>query len=169
MSYLIDDLLNFSRMSRQPLNKQIVAPEPAVREALDELRSEQEKRSVEIRIGDLPVCYADPVLLKQVYVNLISNALKFTRKREKALIEIGSSWKDGQSVYFVQDNGVGFDMQYADSVFGVFQRLNNSDEYEGTGVGLAIVQRIIQRHGGKIWVDSAIDRGTTFFFTLGGI
>jgi PAS domain S-box-containing protein len=169
MSYLIDDLLNFSRMSRQPLKKQIVAPEPAVREALDELWSEQEGRSVEVRIGDLPVCYADPVLLKQVYVNLISNALKFTRKREKGLIEIGSSWKDGQSVYFVQDNGVGFDMQYADSVFGVFQRLNNNDEYEGTGVGLAIVQRIIQRHGGKIWVDSAIDRGTTFFFTLGGI
>jgi light-regulated signal transduction histidine kinase (bacteriophytochrome) len=168
MSQLIDDLLNFSRMSRQPLNRKNVSTFRYVNEALDELRGEQIGRKVDIRIGELPDCYADPVLLKQVFVNLLSNALKFTRARDKAQIEIDSYRRDHTTVYLVQDNGVGFDMQYADSVFGVFQRLHSSDEYEGTGVGLAIVQRIIQRHGGKIWALSRIDQGTTFFFTFGG-
>lgn len=168
MSHLIDDLLNFSRMSRQPLNRKTITPSRYINEALDELRGEQSGRKVDIRIGSLPDCYADPVLLKQVFVNLLSNALKFTRKREKAEIEIDSYRRGRTTVYIVRDNGVGFDMQYADSVFGVFQRLHNSDEYEGTGVGLAIVQRIIQRHGGKIWAESRIGQGTTFFFTLGG-
>ncbi|MDD1713135.1 MAG: PAS domain S-box protein [Methanoregulaceae archaeon] len=168
MSQLIDDLLNFSRMSRQPLNRKNVSPSRYVNEALDELRGEQIGRKVDIRIGELPDCYADPVLLKLVFVNLLSNALKFTRARDKAQIEIDSYRRDHTTVYLVRDNGVGFDMQYADSVFGVFQRLHSSDEYEGTGVGLAIVQRIIQRHGGKIWALSRIDQGTTFFFTFGG-
>jgi PAS domain S-box-containing protein len=168
MSLLIDDLLNFSRMSRQPLNRKTVSPSRYVNEALDELRDEQTGRMVDIRIGELPDCYADPVLLKQVFVNLLSNALKFTRKCDKALIEIDSYQRDHTMVYLIRDNGVGFDMQYADSIFGVFQRLHSSDEYEGTGVGLAIVQRIIQRHGGKIWVLSRVNQGTTFFFTLGG-
>jgi PAS domain S-box-containing protein len=168
MSHLIDDLLNFSRMSRQPLNRKMVSPSRFVNEALEELRGEQTGRTVDIRIGELPDCYADPVLLKQVFVNLLSNALKFTRKREKALIVIDSYRRDHTPVYLIRDNGVGFDMQYADSVFGVFQRLHSTDEYEGTGVGLAIVQRIIQRHGGKIWVLSRVDEGTTFFFTFGG-
>lgn len=168
MSHLIDDLLNFSRMSRQPLNRKLVHPSRCVAEALDELRGEQLGRAVEIRTGDLPACYADPVLLKQVFVNLLSNALKFTRKRKEARIEIDSYIKGRTPIYFIQDNGVGFDMQFADSVFRVFQRLHSSEEYEGTGVGLAIVQRIVQRHGGEIWVRSQVDHGTTFFFTLGG-
>jgi light-regulated signal transduction histidine kinase (bacteriophytochrome) len=120
---------------------------------------------VEFRVGELPPCQADPVLLKQVYANLISNAMKFSRKREPPVVEIGSFTRDGHLIFFVRDNGIGFDMRYAEKIFGVFERLHNADEYEGTGVGLAIVQRIIEIHGGHIWVESEVDKGTTFYFT----
>jgi len=126
---------------------------------LDDLRAEQNGREIEISIGDLPSCEADPSLLKQVYVNLISNAIKYTQKREVAKIEIGCrNGTDGSHgrEYFVKDNGVGFDMKYADKLFGVFQRLHRAEEFEGTGVGLAIVQRIINRHGGRIWADAEL-------------
>jgi light-regulated signal transduction histidine kinase (bacteriophytochrome) len=166
MGQLIDDLLTFSRVSRQDPEMQPVMLENLVRQVLETLRSDQEGREIEISIGDLPPCQADPALLKQVLVNLLSNALKFTRKSEAARIEIGSTTSNGENVYFVKDNGAGFDMQYAKKLFGVFQRLHRADEFEGTGVGLAIVQRVIHRHGGKIWAEAEVDHGATFYFTL---
>ena len=167
MGMLIDDLLAFSRLSRQPLKKQAVAPAAVARQALEDLRAELDGRQVEVHIGDLPPCHADAALLKQVFVNVLGNALKFTRRRPLACIEVGSERRDGDTIYFVRDNGVGFDMQYADKLFGVFQRLHRQDEYEGTGVGLSIVQRIIHRHGGRVWAEAEPDTGATFYFTLG--
>lgn len=167
MGMLIDDLLNFSRMSRQPLNRFLIDPMSVAGEAYEELRTETMGRSVHLDIREMPVCSADPVLLHQVYSNLISNALKFTRIKESAEIEIGSLERAGRTVYYVKDNGIGFDMKYAPKVFGVFQRVHEDPSLEGTGVGLAIVERIIHRHGGEIWVESVPERGTTFFFTLG--
>ena len=122
--------------------------------------------AVEVDIGDLPACQADPRLLKQVYANLLGNALKFSQYRDPAVIRAGAERRDGATVYFVADNGAGFDMRYADKLFGVFQRLHRADEYEGTGVGLAIVQRIVHRHGGEVWAEAAPGEGATFFFTL---
>jgi light-regulated signal transduction histidine kinase (bacteriophytochrome) len=167
MGHLIDDLLAFSRLSRQPLNKQPVAMDNLVRQALADLGTEQEGRHVEISMGELPPCQADPGLLRQVWINLLSNALKFTRQREMARIEIGCQTNaDGEPVYFVKDNGTGFDMQYAGKLFGVFQRLHRAEEYEGTGVGLAIVQRIVHRHGGRVWAEAEPGQGATFYFTI---
>ena len=168
MGLLIDDLLAFSRLSRQPLNKQLVRPADLVRQCVDEFRAEQQGRRVEITIGDLPACQADPALLKHVWMNLMSNALKYTRKQEVAVIEVGSREQAGACVYFVKDNGVGIDMQYADKLFGVFQRLHRPEDYEGTGVGLAIVQRVIHRHGGRVWAEAAVNKGATFYFTFEG-
>lgn len=168
MDQLVNDLLNFSRLGRQPLHVQVVQPSELARQALDDLQAEQENRKVVVKIGELPSCEADPVLLKQVFVNLLQNALKFTRPRAEALIEVGSLDTEQGPAYYVKDNGVGFNMQYAENIFGVFQRLHRSEEYEGTGVGLAIVQRIVQRHGGTIWAEAEVDKGATFFFTLGG-
>ena len=169
MGQLVDDLLTFSRLNRQSLKKQLVSPASIVHQCLNELRGEQDGRRVEISIGELPACQGDPALVKRVWLNLIGNALKYTRKREVAQIEVGAQ-TDAQapdvSIYFVRDNGVGFDMQYADKLFGVFQRLHRAEEYEGTGVGLAIVQRIVQRHGGRAWVEATVDQGATFYFTL---
>ena len=146
MGELIDDLLTFSRLSRQPLNKQPVALADLVRQVLSDLYLMQEGRYIEAAIGDLPPCQADPALLKQVWVNLLSNAMKFSSKRAVPRIAVGCQYEGDTQVYFVKDNGVGFDMCYADKLFGVFQRLHRAEEYEGTGVGLAIVQRIIHRH-----------------------
>jgi signal transduction histidine kinase len=168
MGQLIDDLLAFSRLSRQPLTRQLVAPADLARQVFSDLRAMQEGRQVNLLMGALPLCQADPALLKQVLVNLLANALKFTNRREMAVIEIGCREEQGEHVYFVKDNGVGFNMAYADKLFGVFQRLHRAEEYEGTGVGLAIVQRIIHRHGGRIWAEAAVDQGATFYFTLGG-
>ena len=168
MGHLIEDLLAFSRLSRLPLNKQTVAMAEVVQRALAELSAEQQGRDVEVTIGDLPDCEADPALLKQVWVNLLSNAIKFTRKRKDAHIEIGAKQTGAECIYFIKDNGVGFDMQYVDKLFGVFQRLHRSEEYEGTGVGLAIVQRIVHRHGGGAWAEAEVDKGATFYFALGG-
>ena len=168
MGRLVDDLLAFSRLSRQPLKVQHVEPAILVRHVLDDLRNEQEVRRIEVSIGDLPSCQADPALLKQVWVNLLSNAIKYTRTREPARIEIGYQQTAEEQIYFVRDNGVGFDMKYVNKLFGVFQRLHRAEEYEGTGVGLAIVQRIIQRHGGRVWVEAEVDKGAIFYFTIEG-
>ena len=167
MGQLIDAILNFSRMSRQPLSTQTIYPVSMVNEIIEVLQPSIRERKVEISVRDLPPFQGDPSLVRQVFANLISNALKFSKQREKARIEIGSTTKDGHTVYHVRDNGVGFDMQFKDKIFGVFQRLHSTQEYEGTGIGLAIVQRIIQRHKGKIWVESGINKGTTFYFTFG--
>jgi signal transduction histidine kinase len=166
MGELIDDLLLFARLNRQELNKRPFDTRELVRAALVELGSPWPERKIEIRLGDLAASCGDPVLLKQVWLNLLSNALKYTRKREPAVIEIGSSRTNGVETFFVRDNGTGFDMRYAHKLFGVFQRFHRAEDYEGTGVGLAIVQRIVVRHGGRIWAEATVDRGATFYFTL---
>jgi light-regulated signal transduction histidine kinase (bacteriophytochrome) len=168
MGMLIDDLLAFSRLGRQELKKQSVSPAALVADILEDHQEEIDQRQIKVALNDLPRCQADPALLKQVYVNLISNAVKFTGNRPEANIEVGCEQQDGLPVYFVRDNGAGFDMRYADKLFGVFQRLHLPEEFEGTGVGLAIVQRIIHRHGGRIWCNAAPDEGATFYFTLEG-
>ncbi len=167
MGLLIDELLHFSRLGRQPMTRQPVAMAGLVRQCLEELQGEREGREVEVILGELPPCRADAPLLKQVWLNLLANALKFTRSRAQARIEAGSFARDGETVYFVRDNGVGFDMAYADKLFGVFQRLHRQEDYEGTGVGLALVHRIIHRHGGRVWAEARPDQGAAFFFTLG--
>ncbi|MES2356696.1 MAG: ATP-binding protein [Pseudomonadota bacterium] len=166
MGQLIDDLLSFSRLSRSSLDKQTVKMDALVRVALAEMNMSWDGRQTEFKIDQLPACQGDRSLLKQVWINLLSNAIKYSRKREHALVEIGCEEQKGESVYFVRDDGSGFDMRYANKLFGVFQRLHRSEDYEGTGVGLAIAQRIIHRHGGRIWAESAVDRGATFYFTL---
>ena len=169
MGALIDGLLSFSRLSRHPLNKQRVSSRDLVNQALLNIGSDlhPEGRTVSVVLGELPDCCGDPVLLVQVWVNLITNAVKFTQDRPQARIEIGCSQEKRLRVYYVRDNGVGFDQQYEDKLFGVFQRLHDSRHYEGTGVGLAIVQRIIHRHGGKIWAKGEVGLGAAFYFTLG--
>jgi PAS domain S-box-containing protein len=170
MGQLIDGLLTFSRLSRQALSKQTVKPAELAQQVIDELHEEQSGRQVEITIADdMPAFQADPILLRQVYANLIGNAFKFTKNCETARIEIG--WQQGENglkEYFVKDNGAGFDIQYANKLFGVFQRLHRVDEYEGTGVGLAIVQRILHRHGGSIRAEAEVNKGATFYFTVEG-
>jgi len=168
MGHLIDDLLAFSRLGRQTITIEQVFPLAIVNLALQDLHDEQDGRKIDLVVGELPECRADPALLKQVYLNLLANALKFTRQRKVARIEVGAQHLDGQCVYFVRDNGVGFDMKYIDKLFGVFQRLHRSEDYEGTGVGLAIVQRIIQRHGGRVWAEAQLNKGAVFHFTLEG-
>jgi light-regulated signal transduction histidine kinase (bacteriophytochrome) len=167
MQKLVTSLLDFSRSSRQPLKRQTVQPAELARASLDELLSQQTGREVEIVLGSLPECQADPILLKQVFANLLSNALKFTRERPVARIEIGACLQDNQTAYFVRDNGVGFDMEQADKLFGVFQRLHDAEDFEGNGVGLAIVARIVHRHDGRVWAEAQVDQGATFFFVLG--
>ena len=167
MNQLIDDLLNFSRTGRQPVVKQRVKFAVLVREAAEGLAPEREGRDAEIHTGALPDCDCDPALLKQVLVNLLSNALKFTRRQEHAVIEIGGDTSQpGEVLYYVRDNGVGFNMEYAGKLFAVFQRLHRSSDFEGTGVGLSIVQRIVHRHGGRIWAEAQEGKGATFYFTL---
>jgi len=166
MGVLIDDLLTFSRLSRAPLNKVAVDTGKQVKHVLEDLRLQQEGRPLKISLGELPTCQGDPALLHQVWINLVSNALKYTRHRNPAMVEIGCMSEKDQNVYFVRDNGAGFDMRYAHKLFGVFQRLHRMDEFEGTGVGLAIVQRIVHRHGGRIWTEAAVEKGATFYFTL---
>lgn len=167
MGCLVDDLLEFSRLSRAALKKQPVDFNAMVRQIVAELIDQDPDRKVEISIAELPPGAADSTLIKQVWVNLIANALKYTGDKDVAQIVVGSQIDDTlHQVYFVKDNGVGFDMQYAHKLFGVFQRLHRAEDYEGTGVGLAIVQRIIHRHGGQIWAQAEVNHGATFYFTL---
>jgi PAS domain S-box-containing protein len=168
MGQLIDDLLTFSRTGRQALTVQTVSTTGIVNACLTDLQDMRGNRHVTINVGALPDCEADASLLKQVWLNLLTNALKYTRKCDPAVITVGSRQEDGVDSYFVQDNGAGFDMKYADKLFGVFQRLHLADDYEGTGVGLALVQRIVQRHGGRVWAEAKLNLGATFHFTLAG-
>jgi PAS domain S-box-containing protein len=166
MGHLVDDLLAFAQLGRKPMNKQPVPTATIVEQVLSDARQQENGRSVKVSVGEMPVLWGDPALLKQVFVNLIGNAFKYTRMRAEAVIEIGSREIGGEQVLFVGDNGAGFDMKYADKLFGVFQRLHRLEDFEGTGVGLAIVQRIVQRHGGRVWAQAAVDRGATFHFTI---
>jgi light-regulated signal transduction histidine kinase (bacteriophytochrome) len=167
MGQMIDDLLSFSRMGRRDLAFQQVDLEKLVREVIGEFEPDAVARDIAWHIGELPQVGGDAAMLRMVLVNLIANAVKFTRPREAARIEIGSQpGQDAEAVIFVRDNGVGFDMAYADKLFGVFQRLHRADEFEGTGIGLANVRRIIARHGGRTWAESEPDKGAAFFFSL---
>jgi PAS domain S-box-containing protein len=168
MGQLIDDLLAFARLGRQPLARQPVAMHQLVQEVIDCTVIEKD-RKIEFKLNQLPASLGDPGLLKQVWVNLLSNAVKYSRGREVAVVEIGSRTENGKTTYFVRDNGVGFDIKYAHKLFGVFQRLHRPDEFEGTGVGLAIVQRVIHRHGGRVWAEAVLNHGATFYFTLEGV
>jgi signal transduction histidine kinase len=163
MGQLIDDLLNFSRLGRQPMARHLVDTAALVSEVVQEVRG-QSPASIEVR--DLALAQGDRALLKQVWVNLVGNALKYSAKRDAARVEIGSQVEGEENIYWVRDNGAGFDMRYAAKLFGVFQRLHSSDEFAGTGVGLAIVQRVVSRHGGRVWAEGKPGEGACFFFSL---
>jgi len=172
MGNLVDDLLSFSRLGRQSLNHVNVDSASIVKEVIESLQSEIRDRKINISMVELPEVKADPSLLRQIFVNLISNSIKFSRDKIQPEIEVGFETQiieDGliHAYFYVKDNGVGFDMKFYDKLFGVFQRLHRAEDYEGTGVGLAIVDRIVKKHGGNIWAESAIGEGTTFYFTLG--
>ena len=167
MGNLIDDLLGFSRIGRAEARKTAVSLDQLVREVITELKQDTKDRDIAWTVGALPVCYGDRSMLKVALMNLLSNAVKFTRIRPRAKIEIGcADGKDNQVELFVADNGAGFDIQYVNKLFGVFQRLHRVEEFEGTGIGLATVQRIIHRHGGEVRAQGAVDQGATFYFSL---
>jgi len=166
MGALIDDLLAFSRIGRAETRASLVSLRSLTTEVVEEMRPDMAGRTVSWRIGDLPDLYCDRSMLRMVFVNLIANAIKFTRPRELAAIAIGSLDDARGVVVFVRDNGVGFDMKYSNKLFRVFQRLHRSEEFEGTGIGLATVQRIIQRHGGSVWAEGSVSGGATFFLAF---
>jgi PAS domain S-box-containing protein len=169
MGQLVDDLLNLARVGRRELKVQLTGLDNLVAEVLSDLKSETTTRKIDWKVERLPFVECDAALMKQVFANLLSNAVKYTRPRDRATIEVGVRTENGQPAVFVRDNGVGFSMKYADKLFGVFQRLHRPEDFEGTGVGLATVQRIIHKHGGRVWAEAEIDRGATFYFTLGGL
>src|SRR5580704_9695914 len=167
MGTLIDDLLGFSRIGRAETRKGAVDLEQLVAQVIAELAQYTKGRDIAWKIGTLPVCYGDRAMLRLVFVNLLSNAVKFTRQRSRSEIEIGCSQQENNQIkIFVRDNGAGFDMRHANKLFGVFQRLHLAEEFEGTGIGLATVQRSVHRHGGTCWAEGAVDQGATFYFTL---
>jgi PAS domain S-box-containing protein len=167
MGQMVDDLLGLSRVGRQELRVQMTGLKSLVEEVRNDLQPEIAGRAIDWQIGSLPFLECDPDLVKQVLVNLLSNAVKFTRPRERAAIEVGSTVQGGVPVIFIRDNGVGFSMKYTGKLFGVFQRLHRAEDFEGTGVGLATVQRIVTKHGGRVWAEGELNQGATFFFTLG--
>jgi len=168
MGQLVDDLLAFSRLNRQPLAQAPVDLAELAREHLEDLQRMEPQRTVGIDIGPLPPALGDRALLSQVLINLLNNAWKFTQNNPQARIEVGAQGSNGEAVYYVRDNGAGFDMNYSSKLFGVFQRLHSDEEFPGTGVGLAIVHRVITRHGGRVWADARPGEGATFYFTLPG-
>jgi light-regulated signal transduction histidine kinase (bacteriophytochrome) len=166
MNQMIDDLLAFSRLGRAEIHKTRFSMGPLVSEVIADLEQDTRNRQIEWVLLPLPVVDADRAMLRLVWQNLISNALKYTSKRPETRIEIGCVEHDEEQFFHIRDNGVGFDPEYADKLFGVFQRLHNQSEFEGTGIGLANVRRIIQRHGGTVWAVSAENAGATFYFSL---
>jgi two-component system sensor kinase len=166
MGQLIDDILAFSRIGRQEMRRTVVPMHDIVQEVYDELTRAEGERTIRLTLAPLPPAEGDPHLIRQVMQNLLGNSIKYTRPKETSEIEIGCSTVEGENLYYVRDNGVGFDMKYAGKLFGVFQRLHGDEEFEGTGIGLALVQRIISRHGGRIWGEGKRDEGATFYFTL---
>lgn len=166
MGHLIDDLLAFSRLSRIEMQASPLDMGGMVNSIYHELADEEMRQRIDLSIDDIPGAYGDATLIKQVWINLISNAIKFTAKREKSIISVTCNTQDDKNIYCVSDNGAGFDMKYIDKLFGVFQRLHSMKEFDGTGVGLAIVQRIVLRHGGKVWAKGEVDRGAQFYFSM---
>jgi signal transduction histidine kinase len=169
MGQLVDELLSLARVGRQSLNRQATGLNSIVAEVVALLKPDTDGRQIEWRIADLPFVECDPTLIKQVFQNLVANALKYSRPRSQAVIEIGEVHQDDEAVFFVRDNGVGFNMKYANKLFGVFQRLHRAEDFEGTGVGLATVHRIIKKHQGRVWAEAELDRGATFYFTIGSL
>jgi signal transduction histidine kinase len=169
MGLLVDELLNLARVGRHVLRLQAAGLNSIVAEVIAILEPDSEGRQVKWIIADLPAVECDPVLVRQIFQNLLANALKFTRPRAHTIIEVSLKEKeeDGQLVFMVRDNGTGFNMKYVDKLFGVFQRLHSADEFEGTGIGLVTVQRIVHKHGGRVWAEGELDKGATFYFTLG--
>jgi signal transduction histidine kinase len=166
MGTLIDDLLQFSRTGRAEMGSESVNMNQLLQEVLDTLKESSSERNIEWVIGEMPSVNGDYPLLRQVWTNLLGNAVKYTKNRETAQIEVTSREENGETIFVVADNGVGFDMQYAGKLFGVFQRLHSLEEFEGTGIGLATVQRIINRHGGRVWAEAELNHGASFYFTL---
>jgi PAS domain S-box-containing protein len=166
MGQLIDDLLALSRLGKTPMSFAQINPVELIKEVWKELTAINPERRMTLKITSLPPCMGDQGLIKQVFANLLANAVKFTKTREEALIEVGGDVKGSESLYYIRDNGVGFDMEYHDKMFGVFQRLHSDEEFEGTGIGLALVQRIVNRHSGKIRAEGEVDKGATFYLTL---
>jgi light-regulated signal transduction histidine kinase (bacteriophytochrome) len=166
MGQLIDDLLAFSRLGRAEMSPSPIEMGTMANSIFHELTTPESRARIDFQVGTLPPAIADPTLMRQVWMNLLSNAIKFSSKRQRAVIRVNGQQGQGENVYTVQDNGAGFDMQYVGKVFGVFQRLHSSKEFEGTGVGLALVQRVIHRHGGRVWAEGEIDKGATLYFAL---
>ncbi|BDZ68419.1 sensor histidine kinase [Methanobacterium ferruginis] len=166
MGHLIDDILLLSRASRQEMKMNELDMAALAKSVYDEFQTDVEGRNIEFTVGNLPNAYGDRAMLGQVFQNLIGNAIKFTRNKNPAIIEVGGKKEGKEFVYYVQDNGAGFDMKYINKLFGLFQRLHSPEEFEGTGVGLSIVQRVIRRHGGHVWGEGKVDGGATIFFTL---
>ena len=166
MAELIDDLLALSRIGRKDIELSVVEMNTTIASVLDEIKTTMPERNLQFSIKPLPMARCDAGMIRLVLLNLLYNAVKFTKQRENVIIEIGGRDGKGENVYYVKDNGVGFDMQYASKLFGAFQRLHSGEEFEGTGIGLAIVQRIIYRHGGRVWAEGKVNEGATFYFTL---
>jgi light-regulated signal transduction histidine kinase (bacteriophytochrome) len=166
MGELIDDLLNLARIGRQDMRRHATDLNAVVEGAIEDLKMEGAGREIDWRVKSLPTLDCDAGLMKIVFANLLSNAVKYTRGREPAVIEVGAGSRDGVSTIYVRDNGVGFDPKYADKLFGVFQRLHRNEDFEGTGIGLATVQRIVKRHGGTIWAEAEFGKGAAFYFTM---
>jgi light-regulated signal transduction histidine kinase (bacteriophytochrome) len=169
MGQLVDELLNLAKVGRHAIGRQATSLNALVDEVVAILEPDLQGREVQWVIAELPLVECDPILVKQIFQNLLANALKFTRTRSPAIIQISrqENAEAGQTVFMVRDNGIGFDMKYVDKLFGVFQRLHRPEDFEGTGIGLATVQRIVQKHGGRVWAEGEVDKGAAFYFTLG--
>ena len=166
MGQLIDDLLAFSRLGRKEMHTSKIDMKAMASSVFGELVTSEDAERIDFHVHRLPLASGDATLIRQAWVNLLSNAIKFSSKKERAVIEVGSKHSENEHVYYVRDNGAGFDNEYVDKLFGVFQRLHSEKEFTGTGVGLAIVKRVINRHGGRVWAEGEVEKGATFYFAL---